>query len=266
MQRAWIGVLWFGCGGTPETELLDASWEAPTLIATLEGDDPTLTGDLLELYFDHTSDDIFVMTRADLDAPWSTPAIVIELSGPAGESTPEVSADGLTMLLASDRAGGLGALDLWMATRETREAAWSTPVAVLELATAEDEFAASMSADERTIVLTRNATARDLHVATRESATDPWPSTTPLAELNTPGLDAEPHLSSDALVVYFASDRGGSVDLYAARREALDRPFDVEALPGDVNTSAAESDPWVSLDERTLFFIRDDNQLWMATR
>src|SRR5690606_7127770 len=66
---------------------------APLAYSAVADDDPTATGDLLELYFDRT-DDIYRITRTALDAPWSAPERVAELSSADDETTPEISYDG----------------------------------------------------------------------------------------------------------------------------------------------------------------------------
>src|SRR5262245_48718825 len=103
-------------------------WQPPTrviLVLPAAGavDDPTLTDDRLELYFNFQAD-IFVATRASVGAPWSAPVRVAELSSTANETTPEITGDGLTIYFASDRVGTLGGEDIWIATRRARGQAW----------------------------------------------------------------------------------------------------------------------------------------------
>lgn len=63
--------------------------------------------------------DIYTATRDALDCPWSVP---VRLGTPpnslGSDLTPTLSSDGLTLIFASDRAGGYGNLDLWMTTRK----------------------------------------------------------------------------------------------------------------------------------------------------
>src|SRR5262245_796372 len=124
-------VLWAvlcGCGriafdGTPDASV-DAAlgpFETPTPVAGLsspaEEDDPTLPGDMLEIYFETTRAGgfkVFVATRPSLDAPWSPPVAVPELASAGNEACPEISEDGLTMMFSSDRAGGMGGYDLFI--------------------------------------------------------------------------------------------------------------------------------------------------------
>ena len=94
-------------------------------------DNPTLTADMLEIFFtserDRVPADIFVAERSDRADRFGPPRRVDAVSAAGVETSPAVSADGLTLWFASDRAGGEGALDIWVATRKMRAAAWSAP-------------------------------------------------------------------------------------------------------------------------------------------
>jgi hypothetical protein len=46
----------------------------------------------------------------------------------ASDQHPAVSADDLWVFFASDRAGGMGGLDIWMATRTSTSVAFNAPV------------------------------------------------------------------------------------------------------------------------------------------
>jgi len=85
---------------------------------------PSIRHDGLELFLFSNRDgnlDIYVATRESIDAPWNTP---VRLDSPINttfrEINPHISADGLTLLFASDRpgaCGGTGDLDIYMSTR-----------------------------------------------------------------------------------------------------------------------------------------------------
>ena len=103
-------------------------WGTPTRVFPLDGladDDPTVTGDLLELYFNRGAADVYVSKRASVTDAWGTPTLVAELGN--SDTGPEVSLDGLTMYLSSNRAGTLGLYDVMISTRATRADLWSTP-------------------------------------------------------------------------------------------------------------------------------------------
>jgi len=50
-----------------------------------------------------------------------------ELNTPFVDGCPIQSPDGLSLYIASNRPGGLGGLDIWVATRESRHAPWGAP-------------------------------------------------------------------------------------------------------------------------------------------
>ncbi|HMC54557.1 MAG TPA: hypothetical protein VKH19_05255 [Gemmatimonadaceae bacterium] len=75
--------------------------------------------------------DIYQVTRAGDEGPWSSPTLVAELSGPFRDTRTTISRDHLTLFISSDvtgRTGGIGGQDVWVSTRPGTESAWSTPV------------------------------------------------------------------------------------------------------------------------------------------
>jgi hypothetical protein len=234
-------------------------------------DDPTATGDLLELYFNR-SDDIYVVTRASLTSPWTTPAVVAELSSLAAETTPEVSYDGLTMYIASARAGTLGGNDIFVSTRPSRAAVWGTPVHLPELSSPLGDGAAT-TPDGLTMVLDslRSTTSLDLFITQRAATTADWPVPAALAMVNTSAsAEGNPMLSTDRLTLYFDSNRTGNGEIYIATRANVNAAF---ALPVRIDELASpssnESDPWISPDGRTMLFASDRDgtqRIWQATR
>ena len=61
--------------------------------------------------------DLWSATRESTSGAWSTPTSLTALKTAASDYTPYLSADHETLYFASDRAGGLGAGDLWVSTR-----------------------------------------------------------------------------------------------------------------------------------------------------
>lgn len=81
------------------------------------------------------------------DGSFGPATLVSELSTPSFEAHPQLSEDGLRMLLASNRAGGSGGFDLWVASRSatTEKFRPATPLAGVN--TTADEYAGWMSPD-----------------------------------------------------------------------------------------------------------------------
>jgi Tol biopolymer transport system component len=71
--------------------------------------------------------DIYV-SRLTAGGSFGPPVLVNELSGALNDLTPGVRHDGLEVIIASNRAGSIGAQDLWVSTRNTVGDLWSAPV------------------------------------------------------------------------------------------------------------------------------------------
>jgi WD40-like Beta Propeller Repeat len=101
------------------------------------------------------------------------PAVLVnELSGPAGDITPNVRHDGLEVFIASNRAGTIGSNDLWVSTRETVGDPWSEPFNLGPAVNGgfNDTFP-SVSSDRQTLFFSSNRPdgfgMGDIYVSTR---------------------------------------------------------------------------------------------------
>ena len=222
-----------GGAGTPPR------FSPPVLVAALSDsnaidEDPTLTGDLRELFFMSTRDgdrDIWTSRRDTADAAWGPPVRVAELDSPASDWAPAVSLDGLRIWFASDR-DDVGRGQLWRATRASRTAAWDPPTPVAELASGSVDFAPAVDATETTLLLSSdrvNAAAAmggadfDIHVATRATTGAAWGWPTPVAGINGDDDEYDPFVAQAGLVVFFTSMRSGMGDIYWSSRSSLER-------------------------------------------
>ena len=67
--------------------------------------------------------------------------------------SPEIRRDGLEALITSNRAGGQGLLDLWVATRASTSDPWSTPANLGPIVNSSaNEQRSAISSDGRTII------------------------------------------------------------------------------------------------------------------
>jgi hypothetical protein len=161
----------------------------PVLVAALSDpdaidEDPTFTGDLLELFFMSTragGRDIWTSQRATAADPWQPPTRVGELDSVDSDWAPAVSLDGLRIWFASDR-GTAPRGQIWWATRASRAAAWDPPAPVAELASDSVDFAPAVDATETTMYLSSdraNAAATaggadfDIYASTRTGTAVP---------------------------------------------------------------------------------------------
>lgn len=232
-------------------------WGAPVEVpipGSLGGDDdPTLTDDRLEMYFNRTGD-IYVTKRATTSAAWGTPARVDELSSTSNETTPEITSDGLTMFLASGRNGG--ADSIFMATRATRTAAWSTPIVIAEVSSTAGDAAPATTDDLLAMVITSARTGGpDLYLSTRATTGDAWSTPQPLAGINSGAADYSPILSQDKLQLYYDSNPTGNADLHVATRASTGDAFPAGAAIAELDSNLEDADPWISADGRHIVFV-----------
>ena len=263
-----------GCGDGPLVVLGDQEpprwrFEPPALVAELsvpaKTDNPSLTADLLELFFTSERDggqDIFAAERSLRTQPFGPAERVAALNAPGIETSPAVSADGLTLWFASDRPGGAGDLDIWVGTRSARTAAWSAPVNLDTLNSSEKEIPRPPGQRARVMPM---ASDRDtpgyyqIHFASRSATSAPFGEPVPVAELVFPNESTvDGFLSDDGLTLFYVTGPAfGPADLYVASRRSVSDPFEQHAPLDDLNTPSDERDPWLSPDGRELYFASD---------
>ncbi len=262
-----LGAVLSGCSG--DTVTLGRAPRAGELILHLASPDddenPSLTADLLELYFSSDREggegdvDLWVARRASPNDPFGEPTNLSELNTEEFESSPAVSADGLTLWFGSDREGGAGGTDVWVARRESRDAAWGEATNVSELSSEGDDIPRPLGAGDTVMPLAR----RDeggvylTYFARRASVDEPFdaPVLVQLAAEGVEVVDAWLNARGDEL--WFkqrTTDRKG--DLFVARADASGAFLAPKPAPL-VNTAAEERDPWLSADGSRLFFASD---------
>lgn len=188
-----------------------APWGPKTLLYQSANNDesPRLSLDELTLYFGRNGD-IYQMQRSAVGQPWGTATIVPAVNvvgNTVYEKWMAVCAGGYYMLSRDS--------DLWEGTLG------SAPTKVTSLSTAASEISTWLSADCKTVMFARTPTGgqTDIYISTRANATDPWPAATLLPDFNTTTSNEEdPWMSNDMRAFVFASNAGGTKDLYLSTR------------------------------------------------
>lgn len=121
-----------------ERRTSDTKWRAPQRVNEISsnGDDlaPSLSPDGLALLFQSVRDDtsgkphVYTATRPTVTEPFSKPVLVSAIRSDAGEQTPSLAPDGLSLLFSSSRPGTSGDLDLWCSIRPRMDRPWVEPV------------------------------------------------------------------------------------------------------------------------------------------
>jgi len=247
----------------------------------VNSEDPSLTDDLLEVVFSSTRAggvggvDVWTSTRASIAGGWAVPVLAAAINTASDDTTPEISGDGLTLVVASNRPGGSGLYDLYIATRASRVAPWSAPARITELASSADEFTGSLAPDRRRLVFASSRTggvgAGDIYETTRSSSTDSW-SAPVTVSIDSTVDDSAPWLSADGRTLYFGTTRAGGQgmqDIWIATRATPADAWTPPSVVSELNSADNDSDPWLSPDQRTILFSRQTatmRNIVMATR
>jgi hypothetical protein len=209
--------------------------------------------------------DLFVSTRQSKDAPWNEP---VNLAGPiddpsAGDFSLRLSFDALSLYFASTRAGGLGKADMYVATRKSRRDRWGAAVN-LGAPLNTDAFKAfpTPSADGTELYFNRSTTFdsqdSDIWVTTRASREQEWGAPRRLPrEISSERAEFSPSLLADGKTLYFASERGGSIDIWVSTRSSTSQEWSSPRRLGpEVNAPGAMTlAPFISSDQQTLDFM-----------
>lgn len=223
----------------------------------------------------------FGQDRSQFRAPEHLPA----LSSPGFEAKPDISNDRLTLLFASSQAGGVGDLDLWVATRGDVNSPFGPQSNVAELNSVGRDHTPTTTGDGLEIIYSSNREpgglgTDDAWMATRPDVGSPWGAPVNLPVLSSANRDMGFSVTPDGLCLYFTSNRPdeGDFDLYVSTRSSRNSPW-IDPIPvAGLNTPFDDKFPSVTADNRTLYFasnrpgsVLDDDgneslDLWVAMR
>jgi len=236
-----------------------------------------LSYDGLELFVDSKRPggygdwDICVLRRATTDSEWASP----ENLGPAVNSSgvdseASISADGLELYFHSGPSSTLGKGDIYLISRETKDAPWGPRMNLGAKTNSPDHDSEPwITADGLQLYFQSlrpgGYGTGDMWVATRPTTKDSWAEPVNLGPtINGPSYDGSPCLSPDGRVLFFHSYRKegyGKVDLWMARRASVSDPWGPPVNLGpQVNGSTEEAYPRLAPDGRALYFWSGQNE------
>lgn len=237
---------------------------------------PFLSKNGLTLYFSGIgpdgSSDVFVSQRASLGDPWGPPQHIRGINAASADNNPALSLDEHWLYISSNRAGGFGALDLWVSRRHSRrdELGWSEPVNLgSTVNTASIEIAPTFFEDEASGVITMYfASDRaglgsfDIYSSTQLPDGTFAPAVL-VADLSSSASDQGPHVRRDGLEIFIASNRPGTLgntDLMVSTRATTSEPWSPPVFLGAaINTPFADQAPALSYDGTALFYVSTGN-------
>lgn len=239
---------------------------APAPVAILndpnaKDQDPSLTGDMLEIFFFSDRDgnaDIWTSVRSAIDSEWTQPMPVSELNSQEIEQNPEISNDGLTIWFYSRREP----IGIYFSERPGRTQPFGEPEFIaINSGSDPDSFPIAPSVDTSTLRMALSigaATTRDLYEVVRPSITGTWGEPAFLLGVNSDNVDSTPFLVGDGREMLFSSGRAGNGDLFWAYRDSPGLPFTrVEPLAELNDPVAFETHPHLTSDRRWLYFGSD---------
>ena len=188
------------------------------------------------------------------------------------EGCPAPSKDGLTFYMASNRPGGFGGIDIWVAERESADDPWGAPVnAGSAINTAADEFCPGPLRNGHGLLFVSTRPGgcglSDMYLSVRHSKGE-WQAPTNLGcVVNSAADEASPNLveHDGILELYFSSTRAGGAsaeapglvsgdsDIYMSAVQA-DGTLAAPSLAPGLNTAASEFRPNVRRDGLEIFF------------
>ncbi|MHC4536051.1 MAG: hypothetical protein ACYS6K_19040 [Planctomycetota bacterium] len=215
--------LWVTTRATIDDPWSDPVNFGPNINTSYQEGNPSISADGLSLYFSswlwpsgYGANDIWVMARASQDDPWGPPVnLGSTINSSYVEVRPDISADDLTLFFSSNRPGGHGDDDLWVATRASRDDPWGPPENPgPTLNSSYKDGGPSISADGRTLFIESNRAGgyggRDLYLSKRDTLNNTWSTPVNLGPIvNSDVEDGSPCISKDGLTLYFHSKRPG---------------------------------------------------------
>lgn len=256
------------------------SWSNPVNLGSMvnsafNDQGPFTSRDELSLYFVSArpggfgGQDIYVSHRASVDDPWGPPQhLEAPVNTSSNDASPTLSTDGHLLYFHSNRPGGHGGNDLYVAQRTDKrdDLGWRDLQNLgTEVNTIGNERGLTMFEDDETGITTvyfdsdrpGGAGGVDIYVTTLSTAGSFGPALL-VSELSTASSDLLPGIRRDGLEIFLDSDRAGTFglrDIWSATRARTADAWSVPVNLGPLfNSAAPDIRGALSFDCRTLYF------------
>jgi hypothetical protein len=278
-------------------------WGAPVNLGSVvnsayNDQHPSISKDGLSLYFVSNrpggfgGNDIWVTQHATVDDAWRPPRnLGPSINTSRNDFAPDLTIDGHHLYMNSDRPGGCGGSDLYVARRRDKDDdfGWTPPVNLgCTVNTIYDEAGPTFFEDDATGVQTLYLTSFnrpgglgdfDIYVSTRTSDDEAWGPGVDVTELNGPYRDTRTAIRRDGLEMFISSDATGrpdgvgGQDLWVSTRATTADAWSAPVNLGPtVNSIYFDGAPALSFDGTTLYFFSarpggfGANDLYVTTR
>jgi len=198
-------------------------------LATTDNENqPTLTEDALDLIYavDPAAGpaELWESQRATTTESWPMSVALASVNSASTDTSPFIDAEGLRLIFASaGRADGVGGLDLYETTRADRQSQFQPVVHLDTLASAQDDFAPTLSADGLEIIFSSaRGGSSHLYTARRPTLDQPFAAPTAMPEVTSTMDDVGSRLAPSGRTLYFNYDTltlgGANADLWTSTR------------------------------------------------
>lgn len=211
----------------------------------------------------------------------SIPGTDPSFNGPSLDGCPFIARDDTTFYMASNRAGGLGGIDIWVSTRTTPADAWGPPVNVgAPVNSPDNDFCPTMSRDGHRFFFVSNRPGGcggdDIYTARRRNTTGFEAVANIGCAANSAGNEASPSplpQSTTGPVLYFSSTGHpglGGADLFMSQWTG--GAYGPAVAVAGVNSTFTDAQPNIRRDGLEILFFSDrpgtlgGPDIWSATR
>jgi Tol biopolymer transport system component len=191
----------------------------------------------------------------------SIPGTSSELNTPFNDGCPIQSPDGLSLFIASNRPGGLGGQDLWVAHRASKGDPWGAPenLGSPVNSSADDFCPLPVRGHGLFFVSARAGGCGGADIYFTRLSHDEWQVPENLGcDINSPGGEASPSYFEDEsgnAFLYFSSNRAGGFELGGVDSDIyFSLNFGPAQLAPGLNTASDDSRPNVRKDGREIVF------------
>lgn len=238
--------------------------------------------------FGSTTFDMYAAHRESIGSPWGGKTLLGQPANAPGASEvcPSLTISGRYLYFVSNRPGGCGDFDIYVARRLDKKSfeEWGEPQNLgCHVNGPGPDFSPSLFEDEDgTVYLYYSSGLRpggmgfgDIYVS-QQLSDGTFAPASPIVEFNTAFNEIRPKIRArDGLEIFFDSNRPGSsaVDIYSSTRECTSCPWTAPVNLGPiVNSSAIDGGPALSFDGTELYFMSGrsggsgNQDIWVSTR
>lgn len=193
----------------------------------------SVSSDGLELYFGSNRAggsggyDIWGARRESRDVQFGTPVNIVSVNSTGVDYFPSISSDRLALYIASNRPGGQGGFDIWVATRASVAEEFNTATPFTAINSDSSDQANAISSDGLSFLVQSSRPGStgglDVWISTRTSTNSSFGNPIILANINSTSDDQATWFSPDGLRLYQASSRTGSWNIYVSERSCVTR-------------------------------------------